>query len=427
MNALIRNFALAALLIFAHSGHSEPTPLDQVVAVVDRDAIMQSQLEERLQQVSQRAQANNTALPSRAVLEQQVLDLLITEQLQLQLARRLGHTISDGEVNQTIERIRESNNLTPEQFQQALMQENRTITDLREDVRRDLTIQQIQQGVVQQRIHISPLEIDNFLQSADARFWVSPDYHLGHILVGLPQSPTPEDIAAAQQKAEDIVARVRQGVDFAEIAIAESRSPDALEGGDMGWRKTSELPSLFAEVAPRLEVGETSDPFRSGAGFHILKLHDKRDDTAQLETQTQARHILLKPSAILSDEEAEEKLKELRQQILDGADFGDLARLHSEDIGSMLAGGDLGWSRPGMFVPAFEETIEKTAEGEISQPFRSRFGWHILQVVERRQEDISQEVLRNRAAQALTSRRFEDELEVWLRELRDDAYVDVRL
>lgn len=422
------NFLLAALTsALSISVWAQAQLLDRVVAVVDRNVIMQSQLDERMEQIRQRAAASGMGLPDINVLRSQILDHLIAEELQLQVARRVGFSVGDEQVNQAIEQIRQANNLTPEQFQRQLQIDGLSMTELRSTVRRDLTLQQIQQGIVQQRIHISPLEIDNFLRSAEAQFWVSPDYHLGHILIPLPQSPTAEQLEEAQAKAEELVGRVRGGENFAEVAIAESRGPDALQGGDMGWRKTSDLPSLFAEVVPNLEVGQVSEPFRSGAGLHILRLHDKRNTDQQLETQAHVRHILVKPSAILTNEEAEAKLRRLRQEILDGADFAAMAREHSEDIGSMLGGGDLGWSRPGMFVPAFEQVVHNIEVGEISQPFRSQFGWHILQVTARRDTDITQDLLRERAAQVLTSRRFEDELQLWQRELRDDAFVDIKI
>ncbi len=418
--------ATAVLSLLSGTALAAAVPLDKVVAVVDKNVVLQSEVDERIVQIAQRAAAQRMSLPDAGVLRQQVIDHLISEQLQLHVASRVGFTISDEQVNQAVNNIRMSNNLSPEQFAQQLQKEGLSLADLRETVRRDMTIQQIQQGMVQQRIQISPLEIDNFLSSADAQFWISPEYRLSHILISLPQSPTADEIEAAERKARDLAKRIRRGASFAEVAIAESNGPDALEGGDLGWRKSSDLPSLFAEIAPTLEKGEVSEPARSAAGFHILQLADKRDDSQQVQQQARVRHILVKPSAILSNEEAEEKLKKIRQQIIKGEDFAALAKEHSEDIGSMSSGGELGWSRPGMFVPEFEKALAGTATGEVSEPFRSRFGWHILKVDERRQEDISKEVLREKAARILTSRRYEDELQLWLRELRDEAYIDIK-
>lgn len=418
---------LAALTTLPQWVLAERQVLDKIVAVVDRSVILQSEFDERLQQVARNAQANNMTLPDAEVLKSQVLDHLINEHLQLQMARRVNFSVSDEQVNEAVENIRKSNKLTDEEFQYQLSQQGMTLPSLREKVRRDITLQQIQQGMVQQRIQISPLEIDNFLSSADAQFWISPEYQLGHILISLPQAADADDVAAAQQKAERLAQSIRAGTPFADVAIAESDGPAALQGGDLGWRKTSALPSLFAEVVPDLKVGDVSAPARSPAGFHILKLYDKRGDEQQVQEQVNARHILLKPSAILSNEEAKSKLQDIRQKILEGADFAAMAKEHSEDIGSMLSGGELGWSTADVFVPAFAEVIGSLPIGEISEPFQSQYGWHIVEVLERRQEDITDAIKRERAARILTNRRFEDELQVWLREMRDETYVDVRL
>lgn len=417
----------ACTLLSTLNSYAERQPLDKIVAVIDRNVILQSEFEARLEQVILNARASNMAVPELSVLKQQVIDFLISEQLQLQTARRVGFNVTDEQVNQTVEQIREANNLTPAQLDAQLQLDGLTMSGLREKLRRDMTIQQIQQGMVQQRIFISPLEIENFLKSADAQFWISPEYHLGHILIALPQAASADEIASAKAKADALVSDIRKGKPFADVAIAESKGPAALQGGDLGWRKTSDLPSLFADIVPSLEVAGLSAPFRSPAGFHILKLYEKRGDEQKTEEQADVRHILIKPSAILSDAEAKEKLTKIRQEIIDGADFAKKAKEYSEDIGSMLSGGGLGWSKPSMFVPAFAKVVQTLPVGEISKPFQSRFGWHIVQVKERRQEDITEALLQDKAARILTSRRFEDELAIWLRELRDDAFVDIRL
>lgn len=406
---------------------SAERPLDKVIAVVDKNVVLQSEMEERILQVAERATAQKMTLPDTQVLQQQVIDHLISEQLQLQVAERVGFKVTDEQVNQAIENVRVSNRLSPEAFQRQLAADGISMTELRETLRRDITIQQIQQGMVQQRIYISPLEIENFLQSADAQFWISPEYRLSHILVALPQSPDADILEAAQKKANELVTRIRRGANFAEVAIAESNGPAALQGGDLGWRKTNDLPSLFSEIVPTLEIGQVSEPARSPAGFHILKVMDKRDDSQQVQQQSKVRHILVKPSAILSEEEAQVRLQDIRRQVVSGGDFAEMAKKHSEDIASKLSGGDLGWSRPGMFVPEFEKALSETETGDISQPFRSQFGWHLLKVDDRRQEDISEEILRDKAARILASRRFEDELQIWLRELRDEAYIDIKI
>lgn len=417
----------SALLAFSHgSAQAEPRLLDKVVAVVNNGVIMQSEVDERLIQVAQNARANKVNIPDLESLRAQVVDHLVNEHLQLDMAKRVGMRISDEHVNRAIEQIRQSNQLSQQQFLEQLKLDGLTIDVLREKLRRDITLQQIQQAMVQQRIHISPLEIENFLKSADAQFWISPEYHLGHILISLSQSASNEEVEAARTKADNMVKRIRAGANFAQIAITESDGPTALNGGDLGWRKTSDLPSLFTDLLATMEPGHVSEPARSPAGFHILTVYDKRGNEPQTEMQSRARHILIKPSAILTDDEAKAKLANIRKRILAGEDFAQLAKEHSEDIASMLSGGDLGWSKPGMFVPEFERTMAAMEVGEISEPFRSQFGWHILQVQERKQEDITTEVLQDKAARILTSRRFEDELQLWLREIRDEAFVDIK-
>ena len=417
---------MSSLLLSTALANAEPVLLDGIAAVVDKQIILQSTLDERIEIITARARSSQMALPDNATLKTQVLDHLITEQLQVQSAKRYGVTIEEAQISATLHSMMRENHLTESQFIAQLALEGLTIDTLKERIERDMLIQNIQRGLVSQRISVSELEIDNFLKSAEAQFWLSPEYHLGHILIPLPQAASEAETLAAKAKAETLFNQLNKGAVFGELAIAHSKGPNALRGGDLGFRKTSDLPSLFAEIAPTLAVGQTSAPARSAAGFHLIKLYEKRGEASQVIKQTHARHILLKPSAILTDEEAEKKLNSLRNQILKGADFAELAKKNSEDIGSMLAGGDLGWASPGQFVPEFEKAMAETAIGKISQPFRSQFGWHILQVIEQRDEDMTDAVIRNKARNILTNRRFEDELQVWLRELRDDAFVEIK-
>jgi len=342
------------------------------------------------------------------------------------MAERAGATISDAELNQAMERMRQGNKLSPEQFKQQLIQEGMTLSTLREQIRREMTINRVQQGRVNRRIKISEQEIDNFLNSKEGEFWRSPDYRLGHIMIPVSQTAPSEEVEQAKVKVEGIFQQLQKGADFKQLAIANSSGQNALKGGDLGWRKTAQLPGLFAKVVPTLKVGDTTEPFRSAAGFHLLRLYEQKGGGEQMVEQSKVRHILIKPSTILSDAEAHEKLEGIRQQILDGGDFKALAKEHSEDIGSMLSGGDLGWSTPGQFVPEFEKAMGETGVGQISEPFRSQFGWHILKVDERRNQDMSERVIRNQASNILRKRRFEEELQNWLREIRNEAYVEIK-
>ncbi len=415
---------ISAAATFAQA---ETQILDRVIAVVDQGVVLQSEFDERKNSVLQRLQGQYEQLPPMDVLDQQILDQLILEQLQLEEAARYGMEISDQQLNQTIQQVMASNGFSSlDELAADLANEGMSLAQLREKIRRDLLINQVQQGVVNNRIRVTEQEIDNFLASSDGKFATSPDYHLGHILISVASSASPEDVAEAETKVNNIYQQLQNGESFSQMAIAHSNDQTALEGGDLGWRKLAQLPELFSDVVSNLEVGDVSEPIRSGAGFHLIKNIEQRGGGEQLVQQTKARHILIKTSEIMDDETAQEKLTELKAQIEDGADFAELARENSEDIGSMLEGGDLGWASPGMFVPAFENAMATTEIDEITGPFKSQFGWHILQVTDRRQEDMSDVVIRNKAAQMMRERRFDEELQVWLLELRENAYLDIK-
>ena len=423
----LRGAALSTLLL-ASASFAAPQLVDRVAAVVDKDIIALSSLEKRVAEIALRASEKSMQLPPEDVLRKQVLDQLINETLQLTMAKRYSVDIPDVELNAAIGQIAAQNQLNPEQLVNKLASEGKTYEQFVRSIRNEMMMHRVSQGVVRSRIRVSEQEIDNFLRSAQAQFWISPDYRLGHILIALPQSPSPEQISAANDKANNIYQKLQAGERFDELAIAESSGGAALKGGDLGFRKSSELPTLFAEIAPKLQIGEVAAPARSQAGFHILKLIDKKGETKQIVSQVKARHILLKTSTILTDEKAEEKLAEIRKTILEGKEeFGTLAKEHSEDIGSKLAGGDLGWSEPGAFVPNFRDKLQQLPKGELSEPFKSRFGWHIVEVLDRRNEDMTEEAIRMKARELLTSRRMEDETQVWLQELRDDAFIEIKI
>ncbi|MFO1367408.1 MAG: peptidylprolyl isomerase [Marinagarivorans sp.] len=414
-------------LALASQAFAAPQKLDQVAAIVGKNVVTLSDLNSRVAEIKNRPDAEKIKLPPDDVLRKQVLDHLITESLQLASANRMGVKVSPEQVNAAMTNIAQKNRMTLEQFEAMLVSEGLSPAVMRQRLQREITVQQVQRGVVTQRIKVSELEIENFLKSADAKFWISPEYHIGHFMIALPPSPSAAEVAEAEAKINAVYDELKNGADFAATAIAKSNAQDALNGGDIGWRKSADLPSLFAELVADMPVGSLSKPARSPAGFHILKLIDKRSDANQVITQSKVRHILVKTSAVVSDEEARAKLNKLRSSILAGADFAKLAKENSEDIGSMLNGGDLGWSSPGMFVPEFENAISEATVGQVSEPFKSQFGWHILQVTERRQEDMTKEVLQRKAANILTSRRFEDELQLWLMELKEDAFIDIKV
>ncbi|GAB3109356.1 molecular chaperone SurA [Aestuariicella hydrocarbonica] len=422
----LKSLTAGAALAFCSLSHSQTVPLDKVIAVVDNDVVMASELNQRMRMVVSQLRANQTQLPPEDILRSQITEQLITESLQLQMGQRAGVQVDEAQIDAAINRMKQANNIGDAEFERQLAADGISINSLREQIRRDMIIEQVQRGSVNRRIRITEQEVENFLKSKQGRFWASPDFNLGHILIAVSSSSDSETIKAAEEKANNLRAQILNGANFRELAVTESQGQNALKGGDLGWRKTSEMPELFAENIEGLEKGDVTPPLRSGAGFHILKIYDKRGAQEQVIEQSKVRHILIKPSAILTDEQARQKLADIRQQILDGADFAEMARTNSEDVGSMLSGGDLGWSLPGKFVPEFERTINSTPVGDISQPFRSQFGWHILQVEERRQQDMSETVRTNQAMNLLRSRRFEEERINWLQEIRDEAYVEIK-
>ena len=420
-------FIATLLLVGAPAMAAKSVVLDRVVAIVDEDVVLESELNDRAQAVLQRLKGQYTQLPEEAVLRKQVLEQLIVERIEIGLAKRYEIKVEDAEVDQSIERIREKNKMNQAQLEADLTRQGLSLSGLRKQIRDELTINHLQQGVVSNRIKITPQEIDNFLASSDGKFATSPDYHIGHILIAVPSSADAETIATAEQKSKDIYQKLQAGADFAQLAIANSNDQAALQGGDIGWRKLAQLPELFGNQLAGLKTGTATAPFRSGAGFHILKNIEQRGGGQQLIEQTHARHILVKTSEIMDDNQAREKLLALKDRIEKGEDFAKLAKVNSEDTGSMLSGGDLGWSSPGMFVAAFEEALKNTPLGKVSRPFKSQFGWHIVEVLERRKEDMSEQMKRNQAQNMIRSRRFDEEFQLWLTQIREEAFVEIKL
>lgn len=422
----------AILLTFTGSIGSRANPaiveLDRVVAVVNRDVITASELDSRVKQVKQRLQDSNTRLPAEDILRRQILETMILEEIQLQLAQQGNIRVDDETLNRVINNIARQNNMQLEAFRQALEREGISFAAFRDDIRREMIIAQLQRNQVENQISVSDQEIEAQLASMEDRLRLDDEYHLAHILIAVPESARPEQVEAAKQKAETTLTQLRFGADFAQTAISVSNDQRALQGGDLGWIKRGSLPTIFADIIPRLEPGELTPVMRSPSGFHIIKLLDKRSDTRKhLIQQTLARHILIKTSEIVSDTEARARLVRIRERIVNGEDFGKLAKSASEDPGSAADGGNLGWVEPGKMVPEFEEMMNKLEPGEVSQPFDSRFGWHIVQVLSRRQHDDTEGYLRNQTRNLIHKRKLEVERQNWLRRIRDEAYVENRL
>jgi peptidyl-prolyl cis-trans isomerase SurA len=424
MKNLISLFLLCSL---SFNVNAKIELLDRVIAVVDSGVIMETQLNSRVQEVLRRLQTNKAELPPLNLLEEQVLDRLIIEEIQMQIADRAGIKISDSELNQTLSRIASQNNLSLEEFRVALEQEGDSYKTFRETIKKELIIQRVQRGKVGSRVDISEQELENFINSEEGRTELAEQYNVQHILISVKGGLTEVEIEAIEEKALEIIKRLEVGESFEKLAATYSAGQKALEGGFLGWRTSAELPTLFAKTVSSLKVGETSELIRSGAGFHILRLNEKRGNTVKFMDQTLSRHILVQPSEIRTENQAELLINNIHKRLLAGEDFKQLARQYSEDPGSKMDGGNLGWANPGEYDPAFEKTLDATKIGEISKPVQSSFGWHIIEVLDRRNEDVSQEEQKNRAYQIIYERKFEQELESTLIELRAEAYVDIKL
>ncbi|HEX4910380.1 MAG TPA: peptidylprolyl isomerase SurA [Permianibacter sp.] len=399
--------------------------IDEAVALVDDDVVLRSELDRRLASVRKDLQARNVRLPADSVLRQQVLERLITDNVQLQMAKRAGVRVSDQELAQIVANIAKENNLSPEQFRLKLASEGISYELFREDLRNEVLISRVRQGAVGRRIFISEQEVQAMMETIAAEGENRTEYHLGHILLPISENASTDDVRDVSARAQQLVEKLRAGADFAELAIANSAGQEALQGGDFGWKTANQLPSLFATAAKSLKPGEISEPLRSGSGLHILKLFDSRGNERVMVQQTKARHILIKPSTILTEEEAEQKIRELLTKLKAGADFAELAKQHSDDPGSANLGGDLGWANPGSFVPVFEQAMNELQPGQISEPFRSEFGWHVMQVLERRDDDQTEERKRQQAYRFLHSRKYDEEVEAWVREIRDQAFIKI--
>ena len=420
-------FLLLVSLLASMNIFSKIELIDRVVAVVDSGVIMESQLNSRVEEILIRLKSDTTELPPINLLEEQVLDRLIIEEIQLQLADRAGIKISDSELNQTLSRVSSQNNLSLEDFRLKLEAEGTSYKSFRDTIKKELIIQRVQRGRVGGKVDISEQEIENFINSEEGKSQLAEQYNVQHILLSVKSGLTEQQIEEIKDEANNLITRLEGDESFEKLATAYSSGQEALEGGFLGWRTSAELPSLFADVVTELKVGEVAQPLRSGAGFHILKLTDKRGNTVKFLDQTLARHILVQPSEIRTENQAKELINDIYERLTNGEDFKQLARQFSEDPGSKMDGGELGWSNPGDYDPIFEKTLNATEIGKISEPVQSSFGWHIIEAMDRRNEDVSQEEQKNRAYQIIFKRKFEQELQSTLIELRAEAYVDIKL
>lgn len=422
----LRPLLLGAVLL-ASGAQAQFQSLDRVVAIVDNDVIMYSQLDQRLREVEQTIAKRGGRMPPQDVMQQQVLERLIVENLQLQIGDRSGIRITDEELNQAMGSIAQRNNLTLEQFRAALSRDGLSYEEARDQVRREMIISRVRQRRVAERIQVTDQEVQNFLASDLGQMQLSEDYRLANILIPVPEASSPDEIRAAAQKVSTIYDQLRSGADFAQLAISSSASENALDGGEIGWRRAAQLPPTFVELLRSLNVGDITEPVRTPSGFMIVKLLEKRGGDAQVRDEVHVRHILIKPNEIRSEAETQRLVERLYERIIAGEDFATLAKSFSEDPGSALNGGDLNWIDPNTLVPEFREVMAKTSSGQLSKPFKSPYGWHVLEVMGRRATDSSEQYREQQAMNALRNRKYDEELQAWLRQIRDEAYVEIKL
>lgn len=402
--------------------------IDRIVVIVNDDVITDSELSQRLRETRKQLEMEKISAPPDAALKKQLLEKMVLERLQIQLAATTGIRISDADVDRAFETVARRNNLGVEEFRRVLSQKGIDVGAYRNQLRDQLTIQQLLEREINNRVTVTDNEVDNFLENPQSRADMDVSYQLSHILIGIPDSASPETIQAARKRAEDIHRQIGGGANFEQTAVSQSQGADALKGGNLGWKKAGELPELFLSALKNMTVGGISDILRSPNGFHILKLNNKRGDAqADAVTQTHVRHILLKPSEILSAEDARHKLLGLRERIENGADFAALARAHSEDTGSAAGGGDLGWANPGQMIPEFEKAMNALKPEQLSQPVKTSFGLHLIQVLGRRSHDVTQERVFAAARQQIHARKADERYEQWARQLRNEAFVEYLL
>lgn len=402
--------------------------LDRVAAVVNDGIVLVSELDRQQQLISDRLQQAGQQLPPANILRQQVLERLVMQEVQMQRADRLGLKVSDEMVNQALAEVAARNKIQFSDLPAALEAQGVDYRSYREEVRREMALNALRQRDVYSRIYVSPREVEQCFAKRKASPGDAVEYNLAHILVAVPATATPEQAEERVARAQGVYERARRGDDFAQLAISYSDAGTALEGGALGWRKGDQLPSFASDAIPRLKPGEVTEPIRTPSGLHIFKLVEARGVTGStLVSQVHARHILMETNAIEDDETVRQKLAHFRDRIEKGESFEALASVNSADPGSAAKGGDLGWVGPGTFVPAFEQQLDMLAENEISQPFKTQFGWHIVQLLGRRTYDATDDVIRNRCVAQLRESKADEETEIWMRRLRDEAFVEYRL
>ena len=406
---------------------SEVTKIDRIVAIVDQAVVTENELIDRIRTVSAQLEKQGTQLPPREVLQKQILERLINDRLQLQFAAQTGLRVDDNQLEKTIERIAEQNKLSMPDFRTALEADGISYRKFREDIRTEIILARLREREIDNRINITEAEIDNFLTTQSSRGEVQDEFEISHILIRTPEESAPEDLQKLRSKADQALKQLQDGTDFAQVSASFSDAPNALEGGNLGWKTAIQIPALFLEALKPVQVGQLTPILRSPNGFHILKMTNRRGGSSVLIIdQTHVRHILIKLSEVVSEADGKHRMDTIKERIDNGKDFAEMARQYSEDA-SAANGGDLGWINPGDTVPQFEKAMNALKAGEISEPIRSPFGWHIIQALERRKQDMTKEAARLKARQEIRMRKSEEAYQDWVRELRDRAYVEIHL
>jgi len=402
--------------------------LDRVAAIVNDGIVLRSEVEQQMQTISARIQQQGQQLPPRNVLRQQVLERLVLQELQMQRADRLGIKVSDDQVNQALTDVAQRNNIKFSDLPATLEAQGLNYRDYRDEIRREMTLQALRQRDVIAHVYVSPREVDQCIAKRKASPNVDAEFNLAHILVAVPASANEQQIAERTSRAQAVYERAKNNEDFGQLALTYSDSGTALEGGALGWRKTSQLPSFVADKIPNMKAGDVTEPIRTPSGLHIFKVLEIRSgEGPAMVAQVHARHILMKPNEVQDDQTVRQKLEKIRERIVNGESFETIASVTSEDPGSAAAGGDLGWTSPDQFVPDFTKQLEALKDNEISEPFKTPYGWHIVQMLGRRNYDASEDMTRNRCVSQMREARADEETEIWLRRMRDEAYVDYRM
>lgn len=430
-NHSLKTSFISALFLTAGliaSTNSPAIDFNRIVAVVEDGVILESELNRQMATIKSKLEASGTQLPPEPIIRQQVLERMIINKLQLQQAERSGMHVDDNMLQRSMAQLAKQNNMTPEAFRRAIKSEGLDYSEFLNEMRNEIVMNQLRNRLITSRIKVSDREVEHFMttqgkQGLDNNI----RYRIGHILIATPEAASPTQVQQTRSRANSVLEKLKSGADFGEVAVASSDGSQGLSGGDLGWRRLGEIPTIFVDYVASMQAGDLQGPIQSASGFHIIKLIEVEGSEKHVVTQTKVQHILLKTSDLFSDDDAKQKLDQLKRRIEDGDDFATLARAHSEDKASALKGGDLGWVGPGVLVPRFEEAMETMSPGDVSDPIQTQFGWHLITVLDRAERDNTKEYRKEQARAEIRKQKIEEETELWLRRLRNEAFVDIRL